>query len=110
MKNIFVGNLDITTTEDQIRELFRPHGTIATVTLVNDRDTGSPRGFAFVEMTDDQEADAAIKGLDGTVLEGRALAVNEARAKAHGTTIDAAERRKQEREPLEQRRHREHRY
>lgn len=109
MKNIFVGNLDITTTEDQIRELFRAHGTVSTVTLVNDRDTGSPRGFAFVEMSDDKEADGAIKALDGTVVEGRALAVNEARAKAGGTS-DAAERRKQEREPLEQRRHREHRY
>ncbi len=110
MKNIFVGNLDITTTEDQVRELFRAHGTVSTVTMVNDRDTGSPRGFAFVEMTDDEEADGAIKALDGAVVEGRALAVNEAREKTHWATVDATERRKQEREPLEQRRHRDHRY
>jgi RNA recognition motif-containing protein len=60
MKNIFVGNLEFTTTEDQVRALFEAHGTVETVTLVKDRDTGRSRGIAFVEMTGDTEAEAAI--------------------------------------------------
>ena len=110
MKNIFIGNLDITATESQVRDLFRAHGTVATVTIVDDRDTGSPRGFAFVEMTDDNEADAAIKALDGTVLEDRRLTVNEARPKPHSDPSHALEQRQHDREPVDQRRHRQHRY
>ena len=60
MKNIFVGNLDFAATEESLRSLFEPHGAVEGVNLVTDRDTGRPRGFAFVEMTDSGEADRAI--------------------------------------------------
>ena len=98
MKNIFVGNLDVTTTEGQLRELFASYGTVANVDVAMDRNTGTPRGFAFIEMSDDTEADTAIKGLNGKVFNSRALSVNEARPKE--------ERRKQAREPLATRKHR----
>lgn len=81
MKNIFVGNLDFISTEDQMRALFAAYGTVESVTIVKDRDTGQPRGFAFVEMTEAAEAQAAISSLDGTMQNGRALRVNEARPK-----------------------------
>lgn len=81
MKNIYIGNLDYGTTEEQLRTLFLAHGTVETTTVVKDRDTSQPRGFAFLEMANDGEADKAIHALDGTVLGGRALAVNEARSK-----------------------------
>jgi len=81
MKNIFIGNLDFGTTEDQLRALLAAHGAVETVTIVRDRDTGQPRGFAFLEMTNDGEADKAIQALNGTILGGRALTVNEARSK-----------------------------
>ncbi len=81
MKNIFVGNLDFGATEDQIRSLFEPYGAVDRVSLMRDRDTGRSRGFAFVEMTNANEADQAIAGLNGTNLGGRALNVNEARPK-----------------------------
>ncbi|MGD0200697.1 MAG: RNA-binding protein [Bryobacteraceae bacterium] len=79
MKNIYVGNLDFGATEDSIRALFEPHGTVERVSLVRDRDTGQSRGFAFVEMTNAAEADRAIAALNGTQVGGRALSVNEAR-------------------------------
>ena len=110
MKNIFVGNMDITTTEDQLHELFRAYGTPATVTLVRDRDSGTPRGIAFVEMDDDAEADAAIKAINGMTLGGRPLTVNEARPKQLDDRSDITERRKQTRESLATRKHRQHRY
>jgi cold-inducible RNA-binding protein len=81
MTNIFVGNLDITATEQQLRELFAAHGAVETVTIVKDRDTGEPRGIAFVEMTQATEAQAAIAALDGNQLNGRPMRVNEARPK-----------------------------
>jgi RNA recognition motif-containing protein len=81
MKNIFVGNLDFGATEDSIRSLFENYGTVDRVALVRDRDTGQPRGFGFVEMSDAAEADRAISALNGFVLGGRALNVNEARPK-----------------------------
>jgi cold-inducible RNA-binding protein len=81
LTNIFVGNLDITSTEQQVRELFAAHGVVETVRIVEDRDTGEPRGFAFIEMTQAAEAQAAILALNGTVLNGRPMRVNEARAK-----------------------------
>ncbi len=84
MKNIFVGNLDFGATEESIRELFEKFGVVEKVNLVRDRDTGQPRGFAFVEMTDAAEADKAISQLNGTQLGGRALNVNEARPKTSG--------------------------
>ena len=84
MKNIFVGNLDFRTTEETVRSLFEPYGAIERVNLVTDRDTGRPRGFAFVEMTNPGEADRAIEALNGREVEGRTLNVNEARPKNNG--------------------------
>jgi cold-inducible RNA-binding protein len=81
MKNIYVGNLDFGATEDSIRALFEPFGAVERVNLVTDRDTGRPRGFAFVEMTDSGEADRAIAALNGTIVGDRAINVNEARPK-----------------------------
>ena len=81
MKNIFVGNLDFSATEDAIRALFEAYGAVERVSLMKDRDTGRSRGFAFVEMTNAGEADQAIAALNGTDLGGRALNVNEARPK-----------------------------
>lgn len=81
MTNIFVGNLDFGTTEVQLRELFAAHGAVRRVTIVTDRDTGQPRGFGFVEMEIAHDAEQAIRSLDGTLLNQRALRVNEARPK-----------------------------
>jgi RNA recognition motif-containing protein len=81
MKKIFVGNLDTASTEAAIRSLFEPHGTVDGVKVITDRDTGRPRGFAFVEMADAAEADRAISALNGADLDGRPLKVNEARPK-----------------------------
>jgi len=84
VKNIFVGNLDFAATEASVRALFEAHGTVTRVSLVTDRDTGRPRGFGFVEMSDSAEADRAIAALNGSDLGGRALNVNEARPKGEG--------------------------
>jgi RNA recognition motif-containing protein len=84
LKNIFVGNLDFGATESSIRTLFEPYGAIDRVNLVTDRDTGRSRGFAFVEMTDAAQADQAIAALNGYMLDGRALNVNEASPKPSG--------------------------
>ncbi|HXB73951.1 MAG TPA: hypothetical protein VNY05_37275 [Candidatus Acidoferrales bacterium] len=84
MKNIFVGNLDFAATEAQIRSLFESYGAVDRVNLVTDRDTGRPRGFAFVEMSDAAAADRAIAALNGTDLGGRSLNINEARPKGEG--------------------------
>lgn len=81
MKNIFVGNLDFGTTEDSLRSLFEPYGALERVHLVTDRETGRSRGFAFVEMADHGGADKAIAALNGTMVSGRALNINEARPK-----------------------------
>ena len=83
MTNVLVGNLDITVTEQQLRELFAAHGVVETITIVKDRDTGEPRGIAFVEMTHATDAQDAISALDGTMLNGRPMNVNEARPKLH---------------------------
>lgn len=79
MKNIYVGNLPFSTTENELQQLFESHGTVNRVSMVTDRDTGRPRGFAFVEMANDSEGQAAIEALNGTQSGGRALTVNEAR-------------------------------
>ncbi len=81
MKNIYVGNLTFDATEDQVRGLFEAYGPVDKVSIVTDRDTGQPRGFAFVEMTDDESAGKAMEALNGTNLGGRNLTVNEARPK-----------------------------
>ena len=83
MTNIYVGNLDFSTHEDQLQTLFAAYGAVKTVTTVNDRDTGQPRGFAFVEMTNGREARNAIHTLNRSVHGGRALIVNEARPKLY---------------------------
>jgi len=77
MKKIYVGNLAFSSTEDDVNQLFSQYGTVHSVALINDRETGRPRGFGFVEM-DDNEAMAAISALDGHEFDGRALRVNEA--------------------------------
>ncbi len=82
MKKIFVGNFSFSTTEADLRQLFEPYGAIDSVTVVTDRDTGRSRGFGFVEMPNDNEAEAAINGLNGNADGGRPLTVNEARPKA----------------------------
>ena len=82
MKNIYVGNLSFSTTEATVRSLFEPHGTVDRVNVVTDRDTGQPRGFGFVEMSNDGEGEKAIAALNGKDLDGRALNVNEAKPKA----------------------------
>ncbi len=81
MTNIFVGNLSFGATESSIRSLFEAHGTVERASLVTDRDTGRSRGFAFVEMSDSREAEAAINALNGVELDGRALNVNLAKPK-----------------------------
>lgn len=82
MKNIYVGNLTFDATEDQVRSMFEAYGAVDRVSIVTDRDTGQSRGFAFVEMTDDEAANRAMDALNGTNLGGRNLTVNEARPKA----------------------------
>ena len=81
MKNIFVGNLNFGATEDAVRSLFEQYGAVERVSIVTDRDTGQPRGFGFVEMSANADADRAIAELNGRELDGRALNVNEARPK-----------------------------
>ena len=78
MKNIYVGNLPFSATEAEVKGLFEAYGTVNSVNLITDRDTGRLRGFGFVEM-DDKDAAKAIKSLDGQDHGGRALKVNEAR-------------------------------
>jgi cold-inducible RNA-binding protein len=84
MKNIFVGNLNFGATEDAVRSMFESYGTVERVNIITDRDTGRAKGFGFVEMTNDAEAQSAISGLNGKDLDGRALNVNEARPKTEG--------------------------
>lgn len=84
MKNIFVGNLDFAATDSSVRSMFERYGSVDRVNLMTDRDTGRSRGFAFVEMSNTDEADRAIAGLNGANFEGRALNVNEARPKVQG--------------------------
>lgn len=81
MKNIFVGNLNFGATEAAVRSLFEAYGSVDRVSIVTDRDTGQARGFGFVEMSNNAEAERAIAALNGHDLDGRALNVNEARPK-----------------------------
>jgi len=79
LKNIFVGNLSFSSTEDAVRSIFEAHGTVDRVSIITDRETGKSRGFAFVEMPNDEEAARAIGALNGAEYGGRKLNVNEAR-------------------------------
>jgi len=78
-KNVYVGNLSFDTTQDGLRELFEAHGQVATVNVITDRYSGRPRGFAFVEMMNDEGANAAIAALNGQEVDGRALKVAQAK-------------------------------
>jgi RNA recognition motif-containing protein len=80
VKTLFVGNLPFNVTEEEVSGLFKEHGTVQSVKIIKDRETGRSRGFAFVEM-EAEEAQKAIQALDGTELEGRALRINEAKEK-----------------------------
>jgi len=77
--NIFVGNLAYSATDHDLRQLFEAYGAVDKVNIITDRDTGRSKGFGFVEMPDSAAAKAAIQGLNGKELEGRALTVNEAK-------------------------------
>jgi cold-inducible RNA-binding protein len=81
LKNIFVGNLDFNTSEDDLRQLFAAYGQVDRVSIMTDRDTGRSRGFGFVEMTNSEEGEKAIAALNNSQVGGRALNVNEARPK-----------------------------
>ena len=85
MKNIFVGNLNFNTSEDELRQMFEAHGQVERVSIMTDRETGRSRGFGFVEMTNAEEAERAIAALNGMQLGGRTLNVNEARPKPERT-------------------------
>jgi hypothetical protein len=81
MTKLYVGNLPFTATEDAVRNLFAPHGTVEKLSLINDRDTGRPRGFGFVEMSS-ADASRAMQALNGQDFDGRSLKINEAQDKA----------------------------
>jgi RNA recognition motif-containing protein len=81
VKNIFVGNLSFNTNEDELRQLFEPHGQVDRVSIMTDRDTGRSRGFGFVEMASNEDGEKAITALNGTQVGGRTINVNEARPK-----------------------------
>jgi cold-inducible RNA-binding protein len=82
MKSLYVGNLDSSTTEHELRHAFAVYGDVQVVSLITDHETGRPRGFAFVEMESDKEAQEALLALNGATLGGTTLTVNEARPKA----------------------------
>ncbi len=79
MIKLYVGNLPFSTDDSQLRALFEPHGEVVSASIVMDRDTGRPRGFGFVEMSNDNEAKAAIEAMNGQSVDGRAIVVNEAK-------------------------------
>jgi len=81
VKNIFVGNLNFNTSEEDLRQIFEPFGPVDRVSIMTDRETGRSRGFGFVEMTNNEDGDKAITALNGSQVGGRTLNVNEARPK-----------------------------
>jgi cold-inducible RNA-binding protein len=81
MKKLYVGNLSFEATEADLRQMFEPHGAIESAKVATDRDTGRSRGFGFIEMASNSEAESAIAALNGREVGGRALIVNEARPK-----------------------------
>jgi RNA recognition motif-containing protein len=82
--NIYVGNLAYAVTQEDLQEAFSSFGRVTSVKIIIDRETGNPRGFAFVEMADNNEALKAIQGMNGVEIQGRAISVNEARPRAPG--------------------------
>ena len=103
MKNIFVGNLSYSTNEDELRTLFSAYGAVERVSIPTDRDTGRARGFAFVEMTNSNEADQAIAALNGTNFGGRTISVNEARPRTERGSFGGGGGRSGGRAPRESR-------
>jgi cold-inducible RNA-binding protein len=83
-KRLYVGNLTYATTDDTLRQIFEAHGAVTSAQVIVDRETGRSKGFGFVEMGSDQEAQAAVAALNGQQVDGRALTVNEARPKTEG--------------------------
>ena len=83
-KKLYVGNLPFSITEDELRSAFERHGSVGSVNVITDRETGRPRGFAFVEMDEANAADEAMSALDGSDLGGRNIRVNEAQDKRRG--------------------------
>jgi RNA recognition motif-containing protein len=92
VKNIFVGNLSFNTSEDELRQIFEAFGQVDRISILTDRETGRSRGFAFVEMTNTEEGDKAITGLNGSQLGGRTINVNEARPKGERAGSGGRER------------------
>jgi RNA recognition motif-containing protein len=80
-KKLYVGNMNYSTTEDGLRTLFAQYGTVASIHLITDQQTGKSKGFGFVEMSSEEEAQKAIEGLNGYQMDGRALKINEAHDK-----------------------------
>jgi RNA recognition motif-containing protein len=105
MKKIFVGNFAFTANEGDLRQLFEPFGKVDSVAIVTDRDTGKARGFGFVEMPNDAEAEQAIKALNGSDSGGRPLNVSEARPKSERGDLRGSgrdnyrDKKRQRREP-----------
>ena len=83
-KKLYVGNLAYGVTDSDLQQMFAAHGTVQSAQIIMDRDTGRSKGFGFVEMSSDQEAQAAIAALNGKQVEGRSLTVNEAKPKTEG--------------------------
>ena len=83
-KKLYVGNLTYGVTDSQLEQMFAPHGTVQSAQVIMDRDTGRSKGFGFVEMGSDKEAQAAIQALNGKEVDGRSLTVNEARPRTEG--------------------------
>ena len=92
MKKLYVGNLPFSATDSEVEALFAPFGTVASVALINDRETGRPRGFGFVEMADEDAAAKAAAGVNGHEMNGRALRVNPAEDKPAGNCGPRRER------------------
>ncbi|MDM7915590.1 MAG: RNA recognition motif domain-containing protein [Candidatus Eisenbacteria bacterium] len=92
-RNLYVGNLAYSVTEDELRNLFEQIGAVETVNIITDRETGRPRGFGFVKMTTDEDAQKAVEQLNGRPFLDRALVVNEARPKGDGGGGGAGYRR-----------------
>ncbi|MNK12865.1 RNA recognition motif [compost metagenome] len=109
MTSIFVAKLDFNTTDEQLKSLFEEHGRVNRVTIAKDRETGKPRGFAFVEMADESEADQAIKALDNYSINGRNIAVKKADDRASGGKPSGGDNRSGDRPPFKSDRPREDR-
>ena len=87
--NIYIGNLSYDLSEEELRQAFEPYGEISSVKLVTDRYTGQSKGFGFIEMANNEEAQAAIDGLNGKELMGRNIKVSEARPRSEGRRDDS---------------------